>query len=62
MPDTSPDTVKVFDTWVEGTRGKLHFDVMTTDEPMALTLAKQYLESIGEGGGCTHDEGVPVLP
>lgn len=50
MADAALDTVKVFDTWVEGTRGRLHFDVMTTDEPMALTLAKQYLERIGEGG------------
>jgi hypothetical protein len=26
----------------------MHFDVMTTDETTALTLAQQYLTSIGE--------------
>jgi hypothetical protein len=48
MAETSTDTVKVFDTWVNGKQGRLHFDVMTTDEATALTLAKQYLENIGE--------------
>lgn len=48
MAETSIDTVKVFDTWVNGKQGKLHFDVMTTDEATALALAKQYLETIGE--------------
>lgn len=43
-----PDTAKVFDTWVNGTRGRIHFDVMTTDQDTALRLAKQYLASIGE--------------
>jgi hypothetical protein len=43
-----PDTVKVFDTWVNGKQGKLHFDVMTTDEATALRLANAYLASIGE--------------
>ncbi|HRC45118.1 MAG TPA: DUF2024 family protein, partial [Nitrospira sp.] len=38
----------VYDTWVKGKNGKLHFDVMTTNQEKALTLAKQYLESIGE--------------
>jgi hypothetical protein len=42
------DTVHVYDTWVKGKKGLLHFDVMTTDEATALTLAKQYLASIGE--------------
>jgi len=49
MTETSIDTVKVFDTWVHGKQGKLHFDVMTTDEATALALAKQYLTTIGEG-------------
>ena len=40
MAETSLDTVKVFDTWVNGKQGKLHFDVMTTDEATALRLAK----------------------
>jgi heterodisulfide reductase subunit B len=40
--------VKVFDTLVNGKRGKLHFDVMTTDEATALRLAKQHLVTIGE--------------
>ena len=48
MPDIPIDTVKVFDTWVTGKGGKLHFDVMTTDQVTALKLAKQHLESIGE--------------
>ena len=42
------DTVHVFDTWVRGKKGLLHFDVMTTDEETALKLAKQYLDSLGE--------------
>ncbi len=25
------DTVHVFDTWVQGEKGTLHFDVMTSD-------------------------------
>ena len=44
MSETMPDTVKVFDTWVTGKNGRLHFDVMTTNEATALKLAKQYLE------------------
>jgi heterodisulfide reductase subunit B len=48
MTENSIDTVKVFDTWVDGKQGKLHFDVMTTDEATALKLAKRYLDSIGE--------------
>ena len=48
MAETSLDTVKVFDTWVNGKQGKLHFDVMTTDEATALRLAKQHLATIGE--------------
>ena len=43
-----PDTVHVYDTWVRGKNGLLHFDVMTTDEATALKLAKQYLEGLGE--------------
>ena len=42
------DTVHVYDTWVNGKNGKLHFDVMTMDEQKALALAKQYLVEIGE--------------
>lgn len=49
------DTVHVFDTWVTGKKGRLHFDVMTTDEATALKLAKRYLESLGE-----HDTAVTV--
>ena len=49
MAHSQSDTVHVFDTWVKGTKGLLHFDVMTTDEATALTLAKQHLTSIGEG-------------
>lgn len=43
------DTVHVFDTWVKGRKGMVHFDVMTTDEGTALKLAKRYLEALGEG-------------
>lgn len=48
MAGTQSDTVHVYDTWVKGKKGLLHFDVMTSDETTALTLAKQYLASIGE--------------
>lgn len=44
------DSVHVYDTWVKGKNGKLHFDVMTTSQEKALTLAKQYLVGIGEPG------------
>ena len=44
------DTVHVFDTWIEGRKGRVHFDVMTTDQETALTLAKDYLAGIGEAG------------
>ena len=42
------DSVHVYDTWVKGKNGKLHFDVMTTSQEKALTLAKQHLVRIGE--------------
>ena len=42
------DTIRVYDTWVIGQKGRIHFDVMTTDEATALKLAKEYLVSIGE--------------
>jgi hypothetical protein len=42
------DTIRVYDTWVTGKQGRIHFDVMTTDETTALKLAKEYLVSIGE--------------
>ena len=48
MATPSADTVKVFDTWVNGKKGRLHFDVMTTDEDTALKLAKAHLVRIGE--------------
>ena len=48
MAQSQSDTVHVFDTWVRGTKGLLHFDVMTTDEATALTLAKKYLASLGQ--------------
>lgn len=48
MTKPATDTVHVFDTWVTGTKGRLHFDVMTTDEETALRLAKAYLTRIGE--------------
>jgi len=48
MAGGQTDTVHVYDTWVRGKNGLLHFDVMTTDEATALRLAKQYLEGLGE--------------
>jgi len=48
MAGGQTDTVHVYDTWVRGENGLLHFDVMTTDEATALKLAKQYLEGLGE--------------
>jgi hypothetical protein len=42
------DTVHVYDTWVTGKNGRVHFDVMTTDEKKALALAQQHLKEIGE--------------
>lgn len=48
MADSQSDTVHVYDTRVKGKKGLLHFDVMTTNEATALTLAKQYLASLGE--------------
>ncbi len=44
----SSDTIHVYDTWINGKSGRIHFDVMTTDEATALKLAKEYLLSIGE--------------
>ena len=38
MAHSQSDTVHVFDTWVKGKQGLLHFDVMTTDEAKALSL------------------------
>lgn len=49
MGSAQSDTVHVYDTWVQGKKSRLHFDVMTTDEATALKLAKQYLATIGEG-------------
>ena len=37
------DSVHVYDTWVKGKNGKLHFDVMTTSQDKSPALAKQYL-------------------
>ena len=48
MQKPGGETVRVFDTWVEGNNGTIHFDVMTTDQEAALRLAKEYLVSIGE--------------
>ncbi len=48
MGNQMMDTVQVYDTWVKGKKGKLHFDVMTTTQEKALTLAKKHLVEIGE--------------
>jgi hypothetical protein len=39
MAEPQSDTVHVYDTWVKGKTGLLHFDVMTTNETIALALA-----------------------
>ena len=44
------DTVHVYDTWVRGKNGTIHFDVMTTDETTALKLARAHLAGIDEAG------------
>jgi len=44
------ETVHVYDTWVKGKSGIIHFDVMTTDETTALKLATAHLAGIGEAG------------
>jgi hypothetical protein len=41
MADAQTDTVHIYDSWVKGKKGLLHFDVMTTDEATALKLAKR---------------------
>jgi hypothetical protein len=46
----------VFDTWVEGKQGTLHFDVMTTDQKTALELANAYLAGIGAGDATVTTE------
>ncbi len=56
------DTVHVYDTWVNGKNGRLHFDVMTTNENLALTLAKQYLVGIEGTERRRHPQGMPILP
>jgi Domain of unknown function (DUF2024) len=48
MGGAQADTVHVYDTWVRGKNGLLHFDVMTTDEATALLLAKRYVDGLGE--------------
>ena len=52
----SADTVHVYDTWVEGKKGTIHFDVMTTDEATALKLAREYLTTIGEADATVTTE------
>ena len=39
----SSDTIHVYDTWITGKSGRIHFDVMTTDEATALKLAHSCL-------------------
>ena len=48
MAGAQADTVHVYDTWVRGKNGLLHFDVRTTDEATAWKLAKHYLDGLGE--------------
>ena len=52
----SADTVHVYDTWVEGKKGTIHFDVMTTNEATALKLAGEYLTTIGEADATVTTE------
>jgi hypothetical protein len=47
MNEAGMQTVKVFDTWVETSGKRLHFDVMTVDEATALKLANAYVSAQG---------------
>lgn len=42
--------INVYDTWVEGKRGRMHFDVYlpNRDDKGAIKAAKEFLNSIGE--------------
>ncbi|MGC4096485.1 MAG: DUF2024 family protein [Nitrospira sp.] len=57
----SSDTIHVYDTWVNGKSGRIHFDVMTTDEATALKLAKEYFSQHRRTHGDDHHEGMPIL-
>ncbi len=48
MADAQSDAVHLYDSWVKGKKGLLHFDVMTTGEATALKLAIRYWDSLGE--------------
>jgi hypothetical protein len=58
MANADSDTFHVYDTRVNGKKGLLDFDFMTTDEATALTLAKQYLASIGRPTSRSHSGNV----
>jgi hypothetical protein len=45
------ESAKVFDTWVEVSGEKLHFDVITDEEATALKLANDYVASLGHPAG-----------
>lgn len=52
--------VKVYDTYVDGSDGQMHFDVLVPDDKddaFAVASAKTYLESVNEGSAkITSDE------
>lgn len=52
--------IKVYDTYVDGSDGQMHFDVFVPedkDDAFAVASAKTYLESVGEGSAkITSDE------
>lgn len=56
MSDSAADTVRADDTRVEGRKGTIHFDVMTTDETTAWKLAKEYRVGIGEADAAITTE------
>ena len=55
------DTVHVYDTWVNGKNGRLHFDVMTMKRP-----GPHARQAVSGGNRGTerghHAEGVSILP
>lgn len=42
--------IHVYDTWVEGSKGTIHFDVFlpNKDDKKAVESARKFLDSIGE--------------
>jgi hypothetical protein len=61
MAGAQADTVHVYDTWVRGKNGLLHFDVMTTDEATALEAGETLFGRLRSARRDGHVERVPIL-